>query len=42
MKQYQEVDVKVVKLFTQDFVRCSGEMDDGSVETPVVPVFRGS
>lgn len=42
MKQYLEVDVKVFQLSAEDFVRCSTELDDGKVETPVLPVFRGS
>lgn len=42
MKQYLEVDMKVVKLSDEDFVRCSPELDDGKVETPVIPVFRNS
>jgi hypothetical protein len=41
MKQYQEADVKVLELSTEDFVRCSTEMEDDSVETPVIPVFKG-
>ena len=40
MKQYQEADVKVLELSTEDFVRCSQEMEDDSVETPVIPVFK--